>query len=139
VVLEQVPDHQDPARAARRVDGPLGVGDRLRERLLDEAVLAGLQHPHAQLGMRRDGCGEHDRVERGVREQVVELAGQARAREARGEPLADVLARVAQPRELGAGQRGEVAREVRAPVAEPDDADRDAHEAGARSAAISLA
>ena len=42
VVLEQVPDHQVPPRGLRRGDGALGVPHRLRERLLDKAVLAGL-------------------------------------------------------------------------------------------------
>ncbi len=49
---------------------------------------------------------------------VVRAAGNARSSCARA-----CLGGVAQPRELAAGDRGEVAREVRAPVAEADDAD----------------
>src|SRR4051794_24905873 len=123
VVLEQVADHEDPARRARRLARPLGVGDRLGERLLDEAVLARLEDAHGELGMRRDRRGEDGRVARRVGEQVVEVAGEPRAGVARGEPRADVRVAVAAPAQVGAGQRVEVAREVRAPVAEPDDAE----------------
>ncbi len=42
VVLQQVADHQHPVCGQPGIDGPLCVGDRLGERLLDEAVLAGL-------------------------------------------------------------------------------------------------
>src|SRR4051794_13103662 len=44
VVLQQMPDHQDPAGRARRLARALGVGGGLRERLLYEAVLARLEH-----------------------------------------------------------------------------------------------
>ena len=67
VVLEQVADHQHPAGRLGRGHGPLGVGDRLRQRLLDEAVLAGLEHADRELGVGRDRGGQRDRVERRVR------------------------------------------------------------------------
>ena len=86
VVLEQVTDHQRPAGRRGGVDRALGVGDRHRERLLDEAVLAGLQHAHGQLGVGRDRRGQHDRVQRRVVEQVVELGGDLHARELRRRP-----------------------------------------------------
>ena len=72
-----------PAGLRRRGDRALGVGDRLRERLLDEAVLAGLEHALGERGVRRHRRREHDGVELGVVEQVVEVGGEARAREGR--------------------------------------------------------
>ena len=101
-------------------DRALGVGGGGRQRLLDEAVLARLGHRDRELGVRGHGRGEHDRVERrGSLEQLVELARRARAGERRARARSRACCRgVAQPRELAAGDRGEVAREVRAPVAE---------------------
>ena len=74
VVLEQVADHQHPPESARGRHRALGVGDRLRQRLLDEAVLAGLEHPHRELRVRRDRRRERDRVELRIGEQLVEIA-----------------------------------------------------------------
>ena len=68
VVLEQVADHQRAPGPLRRVDRPLGVGDRLGERLLDETVLACFEHAHGELGVRGNGGGERDRIERLVLE-----------------------------------------------------------------------
>ncbi len=115
---------------ARGLDGALGVGDRLRERLLDEAVLAGLEHAHGEIGVCRDRGGDDDRVELVVGEQVVEVGREARAAVHGGQALAHLGAAVAAPRELGAVEAVEVAGEVRAPVAEPDDADPDGGVAG---------
>ena len=79
VVLEQVADHQD---AAAR-DGLLGDGGRLlrglRERLLDEAVLAGAQRLDRETRVRGHVGREHDRVELGIRQQLVEVRRDARA------------------------------------------------------------
>ena len=47
--------------------------DRLRERLLDEAVLAGLEHRDRKRRVRRHGRREHDRVELGILEQILEV------------------------------------------------------------------
>src|SRR3954453_14805392 len=125
VVLEQVADHEHPARRARRLDRALGVGDRLRERLLDEAVLARLEHADRERGVGGDGRGEDGRVKAGVAEKGVWGAGEARPGMADGEALAHGRVGVAAPAQLGARERVEVAGEVRAPVAEADDADRD--------------
>ena len=126
VVLEQVADHQDPAGALGGRDDLLGLGDRLRQRLLDEAVLAGLEHAHGEVGVGRHRRGDDDRVELGVGQQLVEVA----ARRARRGTAAPTRSRassdaVADPAQLGAGQAVEVAGEVRAPVAEADDPDPD--------------
>ena len=83
VVDEQVADHQDLAAALGRRDRPLGVLDRVGERLLDQAVLAGVEHPLGERAVRRDRRGEDDRVERVVGEQIVEVGGEARGLERR--------------------------------------------------------
>ena len=129
--MSTLPDRRWASTAA------LGVGDRLRERLLDEAVLARLEHAHGQLGVRRHRGGEHDGVEVGVAEQVVEVGGEARLAELAREALAHLVAPVAAPAQLGVGQRVEVAREVRAPVAQAHDPDgqrRVAHSSTVRRA-----
>ena len=123
VVLEQVADHQGPARPLGGGDGPLGLLDGLRERLLDEAVLARVEHALGQRAVGRHRRGEHDRVERVVGQQVVEVRGEAGAGEARRPALAGGLGGVAAPRQLAARDAREVAGEVRAPVAEAGDAD----------------
>ena len=125
VVDEQVADHQDPVRRRRRGDGALGVLDRVGQRLLDQAVLAGAQDALGQRAVARDGRGEHDRVEVGIVEQVVEVGGEAGGREGRCPARAGGFGRVAAPRELAARDGGEVARQVGTPVAEADDADPD--------------
>ena len=107
----------------RGLDDRLGLGGRLGQRLLHEAVLAGLEHPERQLGVGGHRGGDHDGVERGVGQQVVErrswcaLTGRPRP-SARAPPR-----RRRRARQLGAGQPVEVAGEVRAPVAEADDPD----------------
>ena len=73
VVLQQVPDHEHLARAPRGLDDALGVGDGLGERLLDEAVLARIEDAHGQLGVARHRRGQHDGVELGIGEQIVDL------------------------------------------------------------------
>src|SRR5215210_2606924 len=127
VVLEQVADHQDPPGLGSRGHGALAVGDGLRQRLLDEAVLARAQHLLGQRGVGRHGGGEHDGVELRVAEQVAEVGREARAREAAGHALARRLGGVAAPGQLAAGQAGEVARQVGAPVAQPGDPHSDRH------------
>ncbi len=56
-----------------RVHGTLCVGDGCGQRLLDKAVLAGLEHASSQLCVRGHGRGKHDRVELGVGEQLIDL------------------------------------------------------------------
>src|SRR4051795_6957033 len=127
VVLEQVADHQRPAALRRRGDRPLGVGHRLRERLLDEAVLAGAQHALGERGVGGDRGGEDDGVELRIVQQVAQLAGEPRGRERARVALARRLGGVAAPAQLAAREGGEVTRQVRAPVAEARDAQSDRH------------
>ena len=79
--------------------------------------------------MRRDGCRERHRIELRIVEQLLEAAGPRRGKAA--QLASHELGRVvADPGELGFRQLVEVARQVGAPVAEPDDPDpqRIAHE-----------
>jgi hypothetical protein len=123
VILEQVPDHQDAPVLLCRANGALGVGDRLRERLLDEAVLAGLQNAHGEIRMRRDRRRQRDRVELRIGEQLVEVGNHPRCREHRGHAVTPLLRRIAAVGELAARHRSEVPGQVRAPVAEAGDRD----------------
>ena len=124
VVLEQVADHQHAVgrarpprpRARRR-------RRRLRQRLLDEAVLAGLA-ARARRGPRGSAPASRARPRRArVLEQLVERRRRAHAGKRAATRARACRVGVAQPGELAPGQRGEVAREVRAPVAEAGDAD----------------
>ena len=123
VVLQQVPHHQHLARPPLGVDDALGVGDGLGQRLLHEAVLAGLEDAHGLLGVAGHRGGQHDGVEVGVGEQILEAIGEPRPAELAREPLARLGAAVAAPAQLGVGQRVEVAREVGTPVAQAHDPD----------------
>ena len=86
MVLEQVPDHQHSLAVARGGERPFRICDRLRERLLDEAVFPGLEHPYRQLGVARDRCGERNRVELIVAEHLVEVVCEPHARELPRDP-----------------------------------------------------
>ena len=127
VVLEQVADHQHAARRlGGRGNGALGVGDRLGERLLDEAVLAGLEHRDGELGVVGTGVASATASSSGSassssRSAVIRASRELRAERARARPaIGSQHQRSSRP-----GQRGEVACQVRAPVAEPGDADAD--------------
>ncbi len=125
VVLQQVAHHQDPPRPLGGRDGALRVLGGGGEGLLHEAVLARVRHLHGELGVGGHGRGEHDGVELGVGEQILQLPREARPGERGRRARACLRGGVAQPAQLAAGDRGEVAREVRSPVAEAGDADAD--------------
>src|SRR2546425_13227527 len=90
-----------------------------RRWLLYEDVLALLERLLGKRIVCRHGRGDHDRVELVVCEEVAEIRGCPRSRVARSERLAYAFVGVADPGELR--QLVEVARQVRPPVAEPDD------------------
>ena len=82
VVLEQVADHQRRGPRPRAAATTASASaDRLRHRLLDEAVLAGLSTRDRQRGVGRHRRGQGDRVDAVVGEHLVEVGGEARARE----------------------------------------------------------
>src|SRR4051794_3653589 len=125
VVLEQVADHQDASCIFPRGYHALGVGDRLRKRLLDEAVLACAQHLDGKLGVQRNRRRDDNCVELVVSEQLVEVAAHTRVRELRRPALARLVRAVADPAQLGLPEPVEVARQVRPPVTEAEDTDGD--------------
>ena len=84
--------------------------------------LPACQHTQRQRGVRGNIGRDHHRVELGVGQQLVQVGGEARLRERRLAQRSRVPRSVAAPAQLAALQRGEVARQVRPPVAEPDDA-----------------
>ena len=122
VVEQQVAGHQDEVALGGERDELVHLGALHRRRLLDEDVLAGLERLLRERVVRRHGRRDHDRVELGVGQQLGEVARGPRARIARREGRALLLVEVADPGEVG--EDVEVAGEVRAPVAEPDQADR---------------
>ena len=104
-------------RASASADELLHLGGAHRRRLLDEDVLARLERRSRERIVRRDGRRDHDGVDVVVGEHLVEVAGDPCVRVALGELRAPLLARVAEPAQVG--EIVEVAREVAAPVAEP--------------------
>ena len=86
-------------------------------------MLAGLEHAHGELGMRRDGRRQDHRVDVRIGQHLGEIVCEAGARVLACEPRAGLLRRVAAPRKLAVLDRREIAGEVRAPVAEAHQCD----------------
>jgi hypothetical protein len=95
-----------------------------RRRLLDEHVLARLERLLRERIVSRNRRRDHDGFELGVGEQLPEVRRHTGAGVARGELVAQALVEVTEPGEVREGF--EVAGQVRAPVAEPDEPDLDA-------------
>ena len=116
VVEQEIAGHQHEAALLRDRHELLRLGARLRLGLLDEDVLACEQRPLRELVVRDDGRRDHDRVQLRVGEHLVEARRRPGLRMA-GRGLREQVGRqVAEPAEVG--ELGEVAGEVRAPVAE---------------------
>ena len=88
-------------------------------------MLACVEHPLREGRVGWDWCRECDRIKRRIGQQLVQIAGEARAREHRRHASAGFLGAVTAIGKLALRKRGEVAREVWSPVPKPDDADRD--------------
>ncbi len=95
-----------------------------RRRLLDEDVLPGRERASREVEVRGHGRRDDHGVELVVAQHLVEVRGEPGLRIAGGD-VVPARVRVAEPAELG--DLGEVAREVRSPVAETGDADAQAH------------
>ena len=106
-----------------RRDGALGVGRGRGERLLDEAVLARLGTATASSAWVGTGVASTTASSSGSPSSSASSPSCARPGRPAPSRSRARLGGVAQPAQLAAGDRGEVAGEVRAPVAEPDDAD----------------
>jgi hypothetical protein len=125
VVLEEVPDHQDLAGRFGSGHDLLGVGCRLRDRLLDEAVLARFEHLDRQGRMGRHRRCDDYRVNGVVGQQLADLGRAADAGKTSGPAVERLLRAVTKPGQLRVRQLVEVAGQVRAPVAKADNADPD--------------
>src|SRR5207247_796748 len=110
-----------------------------RRRLLDEDVQARSKGAAGQWVMRGHGRRDHDGVEVAGGDHLLEVACHPRVRVALRELGTPLLARVAEPAEVG--ELVEVAREVAAPVSQPRLADAKplAHSLKTCSAALPLA
>src|SRR5690242_36924 len=121
VVEEQVARHQHEAARLRQGDQLLHLGDPHRRRLLDEDVQTGRESLSRERIVGRDRRRDHDRIDLAGGDHLVEVAGDPSVGEAARELVPQRVARVAEPAEVG--DVVVYAREVPAPVAEPDLAD----------------
>src|SRR5262249_55432145 len=120
VVEQQVSGEQHQIALLGVRDQLVGLDARQGRRLLDEDVLAGEQRAAGQGEGRDDGRRDDDRVELRVGEHLLEVVGRPRTGESSRDALTLVRRDVAEPAKLG--EIVEIAREVRAPVAEPSEA-----------------
>ena len=116
VIQEQVAGHEDEVTVVRDRHELVDLRARHRRGLLDEDVLAGLESELGERKVRRHRRGYHDRVERRIREHLLEGLGPARLRIPRLELTALSIRGIAEPGEVR--QVGEVPREVLPPVAQ---------------------
>ena len=125
VVEEQVARHQDEVAFLGERDELVHLGAHHRGRLLDQDVLAGSERAPRELEVGRDRRRDDDGVELVVGEHLVEARRSSAPAGSERRGLASCRIRVAEPGELR--QLGEVAREVRSPVAEPATPTRTRH------------
>ncbi len=125
VVDEQVAEHEATPPGLGRVEQILHLGRAQGDRLLDDDVLAGLEGLLGERVVRGHRGRDDHGVERLVTEQLVEIVGHhGVGEEAAGFGPVGLL-EVAAVGELGIGQAVEVARQVRAPVAQTHHAHAD--------------
>src|SRR5690606_34575798 len=68
---QHMADHEDAARLARLVDGPLGVLHRQRDRLFHQHILAGANGLYGKLGVKLRRKSNDDRIDVGIVEQML--------------------------------------------------------------------
>ena len=116
VIEQEMAGHEDEPAILGEADQLLHLDGPHCRGLLHEDVLAGLERRARERVMRRDGRRDHDGVDVGGGEQLVEVARHPGV----GVPLCELgallVACVAEPAEVG--EIVEVAREVAAPVAQ---------------------
>ena len=127
VVEQEVAGHEHQVAVGGERDEAVDLGRRHRRRLLDEHVLPRLQRSQREIGVRGHGRRHDHRVERLVREQLVEVGRRPCLRKTAARALDGAAVGVADPRQVR--ERVEVSREVGAPVAEAGHA----HSRGAQS------
>ena len=103
-VEERVARHQHEVLPARQLDQLPRIGDRGRQRLLDEHVLAGREGGGGQRVMGRDRSRERDGVDGAIREHLVEALQQRHAGIPRPHLGERLRVLVAQRGELGGGK-----------------------------------
>ena len=121
VVEKKVARHEHEVALGGEHHELVHLGALHRRRFLHEDVLAGLERLFRERVVCRDGRGDDDGVELGIGEQLGVVGRHTGAWVARGERRAVLLIEVAEPGQVG--EVVEVPRQVRAPVAEADQAD----------------
>ncbi len=120
-VQEGVAGHQHDAGPIREVDQIEALGGGRGQRLLDEDVLAGLQCGRGQVVMRGHGRGDHHGVDAVIGDHLREVLRRADGGIAPFDRLERLGSQIADRDQLCVRDLVEVADEIRAPVAEPDD------------------
>ncbi len=117
--------HEHEPACLRETDELLHLGEAHRRRLLDEDVLARLERRLRERIVRGNRGRDHDRVDVVGGEKLLERAGNPGVGVALAELRLSLLARVAEPAQVG--EIVEVAGEVAPPVAEPRLSDPQRH------------
>src|SRR6266550_1048172 len=118
VVEQKVSRQENEAALLGEVAELLELGAAHRRRLLHEDVLARLERAAGKLAVGRYGRGDHDALDRIVREAVLELGGEQRAGMTLCETRMLLLVHVAEPDAVG--EVTEVAGQIPAPLPESD-------------------
>src|SRR3954454_3836684 len=119
-VDEGVARHEHEPALIRDLDELLGFLGGLRERLLDEDVLAGLEAALGERVVGRDRGDDEDRVDRVVVDDRLDLSGQVDARVTPGLLGQSVRVLVTEGRDVNVLELERRAQDVRAPVSETD-------------------
>jgi hypothetical protein len=121
VVEEGVACYQDQLAIVGRADQLQRFGDAGAERLPDQDVLAGEKRVAGDRKMTVDGSGDDDSFDIAGQERGV-VGVRAQPAVLAADVVEPVLALIGDTEQLGVGHRGEVADQLRAPVAAADDA-----------------
>jgi hypothetical protein len=126
-------DHQDRSDGPSVLDQPASRLQTVGERLLDQDVLACVDHGRGDLRVRPDGCGDGHPVYLRVLEYVLEARRRPLDPEPTGKLGGAFAVEVAHPSDRASFSRGEIADEIRSPVPGADDGDPHATQCLSRS------